>query len=86
MSNLTQLETTLHDSNWDIIKHSSKLHDQLREYDNAGGQIAKVEMIITGIYLFIRSLMKISNLLFTRNVISSPLKGRPMQMQPSTMY
>ena len=50
MSNLTQLETTLrHDSNWDIVKHSSKLHDQLREYDNAGGQIANVETTITGI-------------------------------------
>ena len=34
----------------------------------------------------LRSLMKISNLLFARNVISSQLKGRPMQMQPSTMY
>ena len=51
MSNLTQLETTLRDSNWDIVKHSSKLHDQLREYDNAGGQIANVETLITGIYL-----------------------------------
>ena len=51
MSNLTQLETTLGDSNWDIIKHSWKLHDQLREYDNAGGQIVNVETLLTGIYL-----------------------------------
>ena len=33
MSNLTELETTLRDSNWDIVRHSSKLHDQLHEYD-----------------------------------------------------
>ena len=51
MSNLTELETTLRDSNWDIVRHSSKLHDQLREYDNAGGRIANVETLITGIYL-----------------------------------
>ena len=51
MSNLTDLETTLRDSNWDIVRHSSKLHDQLREYDNVGGQIANVETLVTGIYL-----------------------------------
>ena len=43
MSNLTTLETTLCESNWDIIlnHHSLKLHDQ----------IANVETTITGIFL-----------------------------------
>ena len=71
MSNLTQLETTLCESNWDMVK---QLHDQLRECDNTGGQIANVvETTITGIYL-LRSLTKTLNLLFAKPCRSSKIQ------------